>query len=248
MTQNRRTVVDPRQAERRRSLMFKIGAAVVLIAVAAGIAIWAVASNNEDSSTGGSATPTVVTEDGFIRVSAAPKGTEPKAVVSLVEDFQCPACQAFETKHGETLQELAKNPNVAIDYKPIVFLDRGGQTQFSANTSNASMCVAEATGKSGDMSVWLKFHNLLFANQQQEGSPGPSDDQLRKFAEEAGATGVSQCIKDDQFGKWLSEQSSSVLKDSGFQGTPWVRLNGKTIDAMNLSTQQLTDAVNGAAK
>lgn len=248
MTQNRRTVVDPRKADRRRSLMLKIGAAVVLIAVAAGIGIWAVVSNSEDSSTGGSATPTVATDDGSIRVSAAPKGTQPKAVVSVVEDFQCPACGAFETRQGATLAELSKNPNVAVDYKPIIFLDRSGQTDYSANTANASMCVAEASGKEGDMESWLKFHNLLFTNQQQEGGPGPSSDQLRKYAEEAGVTGVSQCIEDNQFGKWLTEQSSTILNDSGFQGTPWVRLNGKTIDAMNMSPEQLTSAVNDAAK
>ena len=247
MTQNRRTVVDPRQAERRRSLMFKIGAAVVLVAIAAGVAIWAVMSNKEDSSTGGSDVPTVAQPDGSIRVTGAAAGTEPKVVVSVVEDFQCPACGMFESTKGQTLAELAKRPDVAVDYKPIIFLDRFGH-DYSANTANASMCVAEASGKDGDMSKWLKFHNLLFANQMSEGTAGPSTDDMRKWAEEAGVTGVADCMANNQFGQWITEQTKTILDDPAFQGTPWVRINGETVDGMGMTPEQLTAAVDAAAK
>ena len=246
MTQNRPKIVDPREAERRRSLMFKIGAAVVLIAIAAGVAIWAVVSNQEDDNVSASGTPTVVNQDGAIRITTAPKGSTPKAVLTIVEDFQCPACNSFEQNFGSTVNELAKNPNVAIDYKPIIFLDRGRDTNYSANTANASMCVAEATGKNGDMASWKKFHDLLFANQSEEGGPGPSADSLKSWAKDAGAGGAGQCIDDNRFGAWLNARSTEILKDPGFKGTPWVRLNGTTVE---LSTPDaLSAAVLAAAK
>jgi protein-disulfide isomerase len=245
VTQNRPKIVDPREAERRRSLMFKIGAAVVLVAIAAGIAIWAVVSNQEDDNVTASGTPTVVTKDGALRITGAPAGTAPKAVLTVVEDFQCPACGSFESSFGPTLKELAKNPNVAIDYKPIIFLDQG-RTSYSANTSNASMCVAQSSATNGDMTVWKKFHDLLFENQMAEGGAGPSNDQLKGWAKDAGAAGAGQCIDDDRFGAWLKARSSEVLNDPGFKGTPWLRLNGTTVE---LSTPDaLSAAVLAAAK
>ena len=246
MTQNRRTVVDPRQAERKRSLIYKILAAVALIAIAAGIGTWAVLKNQEDSNTGGSAVPTVAQQDGSIRITAAPQGTTPKAVLSIVEDFQCPACGSFERSFGAAIASLHENPNVAVDYKPIVFLDKNFGNDYSARTANASMCVAESTAKGGDWSTWLKFHTALFENQQPEGSEGISDDRLRSLARDAGATGAGECITGNQFGKWIAERSSEVLKDEGFKGTPWVRINGQT---QQVSTPDaLIGAVTAAAK
>ncbi|MGB6243742.1 DsbA family protein [Gordonia sp. (in: high G+C Gram-positive bacteria)] len=245
MAQKNRTVIDPRQAERRRSLIYKILAAVVLVIIAVGVTFWAINSNKEDSATGGSATPTGVTENGAIRLTGAPAGTAPKAVLTVVEDFQCPACGAFEQQFGQTLVELGKRPDVAVDYRPIAFLDRG-QTEYSANAMNASLCVAEALDKTGDKADWLKFHNLLFAEQRAEGGPGFTDSELNSMAGKAGVQGVKQCITDKQFGKWVADQTSEVMKDPGFKGTPWVQLNGKTINPQ--SPTELTDLVNAAAK
>ena len=246
MTQNRRTVVDPREAERRRSLIFKIVAAVALVAIAAGVAVWAVMKNQEESNTGGSAVPTVAQPDGSIRITAAPKGTEPKAVLSIVEDFQCPACGSFETAFGSTIESLHANPAVAVDYKPIVFLDRNFGNDYSARTANAAMCVAESTAKGGDFGPWLNFHKALFANQSSEGGSGPSDDQLREMAREAGAGGAGQCITDQQFGEWIADRSNEVLADKDFSGTPWVRINGTRHQPS--TPDALVAAVEAAAK
>lgn len=248
MAQNKRTVVDPRQADRRRSLIFKIAAVVVLIVLAGGITFWAINSNSEDSATGGSATPTVLTENGSIRITGAPAGAQPKAVLTVVEDFQCPACGAFEQTSGSTLVDLGKRADVAVDYRPIAFLDRG-QTSYSANAMNASLCVAEAIGKDGDKTKWLTFHNTLFANQRAEGSSGFTDDELNKMANDAGVQGVKTCISDKQFGQWVAKQTKTVTneKDAAgqpFPGTPHVSLNGTTLEGKDPAS--LTSAVDAA--
>lgn len=250
MTQNRRTVVDPRKAERRRSLFYKIGAAVVLIAIAAGIGIWAAVSNsgtNSADSAVGKAVPTTV-KDGAIRITNAPAGTEPKAVVTIAEDFQCPACGSFEQSFGEAVQKLTDNPNVAVDYIPMNFLDRSFGNRYSLTAANASQCVAESTAKNGDFSVWTKFHNLLFANQRPEGGDGFSDSELTEFAKQAGANDVATCISENSYGQFIIDQTDKIMKDDGFQGTPWVRLNGETVNLQGMTPDKLTETVNAAAK
>nr|WP_221247179.1 thioredoxin domain-containing protein [Gordonia humi] len=229
--------------------MFKIGAAVVLIAIAAGVGIWAVVSNKDSNSDSviGKAVPTTVT-DGAIRITNAPAGTDPKAVVTIAEDFQCPACGSFEKMYGETVQKLTDNPNVAVDYIPMNFLDRNFGNKYSLTTANASQCVAESTAKNGDFGVWIKFHNLLFANQMAEGTEGFTNDQLVDFAKQAGATDVSKCITGLDYGQYIIDQTDKILNDKAFTGTPWVRLNGETMNLSGMSPADLTAAVNAAAK
>lgn len=220
--------------------MLKIGAAVALVAIAAGIGVWVVVSNK--STTGSSATPSVATDSAF-RVSAAPAGTPPKVTVTLVEDFQCPACKAFEQQFAGALDQLRSNPDVAVDYKAITFLD--GQTKYSTRAANASACVAQSTAGNGDWSTWLRFHDGLFAQQPPEGGAGLSDSELVSIAQQAGAQNVSQCINDQQFGSWVAENNTNLL-NSGVNSTPTVMIDGQKYE---LSTpealvQAVQDAVN----
>lgn len=246
MAQKNRTVIDPRQAERRRSLIYKIGAAVVLIIIAVGVTFWAI-NHNKDSASAGSDTPTVMRPDGSIRITSAPAGTEPKVVITTVEDFQCPGCRAFEQSFGGTLAELEKNPQVAVDYHPVAFLDRMSTTNYSSRAMNASTCVAENTAKKGDWSIWLKFHNLLFANQPEEGGAGLPDSELISLAKQAGADSdyMTTCIENNQFGQWVAKQTADTTNNSEFPGTPWIRINGQQFDPQ-AGPRGLTDAVNAA--
>ncbi|WP_026917265.1 DsbA family protein [Gordonia shandongensis] len=251
MAQKNRTVVDPRNAERRNALLFKIGTGVVLIILIAAITVWLVVKNNnkpgDPNAVSGDAVPTVVQPDGSIRLTGAPKGAEPKAVITIVEDFQCPACNSYEQTMGQTITKLAERPDVAVDYRTVAFLDRNFKNYYSANTMNASLCVAEKTGRDGDMSTWKKFHDSLFANQVEEGSDGLSNETLIELAEDAGAGDISSCVTDRSYGDWIAQQSDKIMGDSEFQGTPWVKLNGKTIDGDERNTPQgLESAVNAA--
>ncbi|MFT4085948.1 MAG: thioredoxin domain-containing protein [Gordonia sp. (in: high G+C Gram-positive bacteria)] len=227
---SQKPVIDPMAAERRRSLIIKIVATLALVALAAFIVIVIVVKNKDDSKTGGSATPTVVTSDGAFRITTAALGTTPPAVVTAIEDFQCPACRSFESSYSEVLAKLAQNPKVAVDYKPIAFLDRMSTDDYSSRAANASMCVAEATAKKGadgkqDFGIWLKYHNLLYGNQPAEGGAGLTNDKLFSLAKEAGASGVKDCINNGQFDKWVKSQTAKVTSGD-FQGTPTVLING----------------------
>ena len=236
MAQNsKKVIVDPRQAEKRRSTLLKIGAAVVLIAIAVGIGLWAVLSN--ESSTGSSSDVTVATDDNAFRITTAPAGSTPPAVLTIAEDFQCPACRQLEEQFGPVLEELRNNPQVAVDYMPIAILDRMSTTDYSTRAANASACVAESTATNGDFTTWLQFHNTLYAQQPSEGGAGLSDDQLNNLATQAGANNVRQCIDDQQFADWVAD----TTQQAAVTATPTVRLNGEDVQ---LSTPEaLRDAV-----
>ncbi|GAA4753883.1 DsbA family protein [Gordonia alkaliphila] len=230
MSANR--VIDPRAAEKRRSLLITFAAVMALVVIAAGVIIWAV--NRGDSGSGGTAVPTAgVTTDDAIRVSAAPAGTTPPVVITVTEDFQCPACKSFEELMGPTLNSFKDNPQVAVDYVAINMLDSMSSTEYSTRAANASMCVAENTGKDGDFATWMKFHNALFVSQPAEGGAGLSDSQIISIAKESGVEGVDSCIKNVEYRNWIDETSAKAMSQPGFEGTPSVRING---DVVQLST------------
>ncbi|MGV9827137.1 DsbA family protein [Gordonia sp. NPDC003429] len=237
----RKPIVDPRAAEKRRSLLMKIGAAVVLVALAVGIGVWIVVSH--ESSTGSSDTVSVAT-DGAFRVTTAPKGTTPPVVVTVIEDFQCPVCRQFETQFGAAMEQIRANPKVAVDYKPIAILDRMSTTNYSSRAANASACVAESTGGDDNFSTWLKFHNALYAQQPEEGGSGLTNDELNSIAKQSGATNVKQCIDDNQFGGWVKNNTQKVL-DSGVNATPTIQINGQQVQLS--SPEALLAAVDAAA-
>ncbi|MFT4041655.1 MAG: thioredoxin domain-containing protein [Gordonia sp. (in: high G+C Gram-positive bacteria)] len=219
----RKPIVDPRAAEKRRSLLIKIGAAVVLVALAVGIGVWIAVSH--ESSTGSGSEVSVATNGAF-RVTTAPKGTTPPVVVTLVEDFQCPVCRQFEAQYGDAIAQIRANPKVAVDYTPIAFLDKMSTTNYSSRAANASACVAESTAAGGDFTTWLKLHDALYAQQPAEGSAGLTDEVLNNIANKSGASNVKQCIADKQFGGWVKKRTETVLQ-SGVEGTPTVKINGQ---------------------
>ncbi|NDK90679.1 thioredoxin domain-containing protein [Gordonia desulfuricans] len=233
----RKPVVDPRAAERRRSLFMKIGTVVAVVVIAVVVFVAIVLTNK--SSTGDATAPSVATGDAF-RITAAPAGTTPAVTVTILEDFQCPACKQFEQLYGDALAQLRTNPKVAVDYRPIAILDRMSTTDYSTRAANASACVAESTKGANNFEVWLKFHNLLYLNQPTEGGAGLTDSQLTTYANQAGAQNISDCVNDGQFKSWVADQT----KSADVTATPTVRINGKDVE---LSTPDaLLAAVNEA--
>ncbi|MEP9393561.1 thioredoxin domain-containing protein [Gordonia sp. VNK1] len=241
----RKPVVDPRAAERRRSLFMRIGAVVAIIVVAAVVAVSILWSNGKifsDDSSVAAGTPPTVTTDGAFRITTAPAGTTPKAVVEILEDFQCPVCKQFESVFGDALTQLKSNPNVAIDYRPVAILDRMSSTNYSTRAANASACVAESTGGANNFEVWLKFHSLLYENQPAENGSGLTDDQLASYATEAGAQNVKECITRGDYEDWVTQET----KDSGVTGTPTVKINGQDFNIQQ-GPEAFVAAVNAAA-
>lgn len=216
--------------DKNRRTLIQIVVAVVLIGLVAAIALFIV---NKDSTSGDASpaasstpgpqlTPTSLTDNGAIRFG----NPDATTVISVVEDFQCPACKNFESISGSTLQQLADAGNVAVDYRPISILDRfSNGAMYSTRAASASICVAE-----NDRDSWMNWHNSMFEQQPAENGTGLTDDELVAIAASAGADSpaTASCITDGSYTDWVTSQTQSVIGE-GINGTPNVRVNGTEI-------------------
>jgi len=134
-----------------------------------------------------------------------------------------------------------------LQYHPLAFLDRNSSTKYSTRAANALYVVLDASGPK----VAKKFHDLLFANQPEEGSAGLTDSQLVDFAVQAGASKseVESGIKNGEFESWVAKGTDQASKDH-VTGTPTVRIDGKDVPFTSAQSmaQQIQQMVDAASK
>ena len=65
---------------------------------------------------------------------------EPKAVLAIYEDFQCPHCRDFEKTFGPTVAKMVDSGAVAVDYYMVAILNRSN-AGYSSRAANAAYCV-----------------------------------------------------------------------------------------------------------
>ena len=120
---------------------------------------------------------------------------EPKAVLSLYEDFLCPVCGKFEQTFGPTVTKLIDSGAVAADYNMVAILDRPQNDNYSSRSGAAAYCVADEDTSPGK-DVFKRFHAALYAQQPSEtGTTFPTNTQLIETARQAGVVGkVPECI------------------------------------------------------
>lgn len=222
---------EQKRRARRRALVVQTGVGALVVAAVVGITLVVL----DRRGPGDDATPPAgVTADGAIRFGAE----DAPLTLQAVEDFQCPVCQQFEEVNGDLLQGYREGDQVAVEYRPIAFLDRASSTEYSSRALNASACVLDEGGKD----AWLTYHGLLFDNQPEEGTDGLPDSDLVDLAGEAGVSGedVESCIEDRRFGDWV-EQTTDAAFDGDVTGTPTLFLNGEKLDGF--ATETITQAV-----
>ena len=159
--------------------------------------------------------------------------TTPGAIdMQLYVDYLCPFCGQFEATNGDYITGMLQNGGATVEIHPIAILDPNSQgTKYSTRAANATACVANYSPNE-----FYAFHNLLFANQPQEQTPGLTDDQLialTKQAQVKSAGTIATCIRDQKFKAWVKDATTRVKTDgipnadvSNFTGTPTVIVNG----------------------
>jgi protein-disulfide isomerase len=198
--------------ERRRNLM--VGGVVAVVLLLIGAVFYVVSrSNDVDASAAGQ------TEYG---VTIGPDDA-PKSVV-IYEDFLCPFCGDLEASTHDKLAELAAAGKVQVDYRPFVLLSRAGD--YSARSTSAFGVVLDKAGPQ----VAKKFHDLLYAEQPEEGAASYPDAQwLIDKAVEAGADedAVSAGIEagENDFAK----EATKEAQEAGVTSTPTVLVDGKVV-------------------
>ena len=210
---------------KRRSVLIQVAVGLVaVVVVVAAVVVFA----NRDS--GGSAkTPAGLTADGAVRFGEE----DAPVVVQVVEDFQCPVCREFESVAGDLLAQYRDSDDVAVEYRPIAFLDEMTSTDYSTRALNASMCVLDESGRDS----WRRFAKSLFEQQPAEGSAGLPDRDLIDLAADAGASGdaIESCIEDRPYDGWAADTTQRTF-DAGVTGTPTVFVNGEKLNGFDTAT------------
>ncbi len=210
---------DLNAADRRRNLFIQIGLTAIVVLLGVGLVLYIVTSADKKPKAGEAksirvAASSVVTKEGT---------TDPKAVVSLYEDFLCPHCGAFEQQFGPTINQLIDSGAIAADYYMVAILDQQGNG-YSSRASNAAYCVADED-KTPNKEVFRRFHAALYAQQPQEGTGSyPDNARLIEIARQAGAGGsVPDCINK---GRYVN-MAQGLAQATGINSTPTVKINGQ---------------------
>jgi protein-disulfide isomerase len=207
---------DLKAQDRRRNLAIQIGltATVVVIAV---VLFYVIVASGDKKPESGEAKSVRVTSSKLITKEGT---SEPKAVVSLYEDFLCPHCGQFEQQFGPTISRLIDSGAIAADYYMVGILDSPQTKDYSSRAGGAAYCVADES-----KDAFRRFHAALYAQQPGErSSTFPTDDRLIEIARQAGAAGgVPDCINKGRY----TELVKGLAAATKINSTPTVRINGE---------------------
>jgi protein-disulfide isomerase len=209
---------DLNAADRRRNLFIQVGLTAIVVLLGVGLVLYIVMGAEKKPAAGESKSIRVTSNNLITK-----EGTdEPKAVLSMYEDFLCPACGNFEKNLGPTVNKLIDSGAVAADYYMVSILDKQGDG-YSTRSSNAAYCVADAS-----KDAFRRFHAALYAQQPEEGvGPFPDDARLIEVARQAGAGGdVPDCISKGRY----TEMARGLASASNVNSTPTIRINGQDYD------------------
>jgi protein-disulfide isomerase len=240
---------EQKKRERRNKVLIQGGVIVAVLAIAA-LIIGLIVSNNRPEGPGpqNMASDGIVLTgvDGKIQVVETPAlaaGAEPTAsalddsgtVANIVVyvDYLCPFCGQFETTNSDSIRTMVESGAATLEVHPVAILtNKSAGTQYSLRAANAAACVAEYSPE-----AFFDFNSLLFENQPEEGSAGLTNDELKDFVKQSGASSLSSinsCIDDTRFKAWVQASTNRALTEKvpnsdldSVTGTPTVLVNGK---------------------
>jgi protein-disulfide isomerase len=209
---------------RRRAL---IAAAVVAGVLGIAAVIGVVTVDHSTAGAGGAGNPgaaptgAIGKDDLVIPVGAA----DAPSVLTIYEDFRCPACEAFETRFTPTIHSLEDSGQIRTEYHLVTLIDGNLGGSGSLNAANAAACAQDA-GK------FRAYHDVLYANQpdEQDDAFGNKDNLLDLAGKVPGlkTAAFTRCVEDGTHDSWV-QQNNAAFGDSGFNATPTILLNGKSI-------------------
>ncbi len=157
-------------------------------------------------------------------------------VLTIYQDYQCPACKSAEDYFGATVKKLADDGKIELQYRTLTFLDTNLRNDSSTRAAIAGAC-SDVIGK------LESYHAVVYKNQPKQEGTGYTDKQLRDtFAAEAGITGADltkfqTCFDDKQTSKWVTDSNLAAQK-SWKGSTPQYDINGKNPQVTGQDGQQ----------
>lgn len=211
--------IDLKSSDGKFGRLIQIGGTAIVVLFAVGLVFYIVSSHQKKVAEGGPGHPIRVASKDLV---TKPDSKDPKAVISLYEDFLCPACANFEREFGSTVNKLVDIGAVAADYSMVAILSRPSNQNYSSRAGAAAYCVAD---ESND--AFRRFHAALFSPDIQPSETGktfPDNARLIELARQAGAAGtVPECINSEKYVAMVDGLAAA----SNVTGTPTIRINGE---------------------
>jgi protein-disulfide isomerase len=167
-----------------------------------------------------------------------------KVVIKEFSDYQCPYCRMFhENIQAQLVKDYVETGKIRFEYHHFIVIDANVGGNESQRAAEASECAVEQ-GKFWD------FHEMLFANQQAEGSGGFSDDRLRAFAKSMGLdTGkFNSCFNSGKMADKITVDEA-MGKALNIRGTPSLFVNDQPVNNpldYEALKAMIDEALNGA--
>jgi len=209
---------DLKAQDKKRNLAIQLGLTAVVVIFAVALVLYIVMGHDKKAGSG-EAQAVRITSNSLIKKDGS---DEPKAVLAIYEDFQCPHCRDFEKAFSPTIAKLIDSGAVAADYYMVSILNSRLNDNYSTRAASAAYCVADESKE-----AFTRFHSALFAMQPEEGAGGaPDNAKLIETARQAGVGGsVPGCINSGKYNKMVDGLAAAAK----ITATPTIKLNGEDI-------------------
>ncbi|BBX72801.1 DsbA family protein [Mycobacterium shinjukuense] len=210
--------INLKSADGNFGRLLQIGGTAVVVLFAVALVFYIVTSHHKKGGAPGRGEAIRVTSSNLV---TQPGTSNPKAVVSLYEDFLCPACGNFERGFGPTVSKLIDIGAIAADYSMVAILDSPRNQNYSSRAAAAAYCVADES-----IDAFRRFHGALYSPGIQPAETGtsfPDNARLIEIAREAGVVGtVPDCINS---GKHIA-MVDGLAAAANVHATPTIKING----------------------
>ncbi|MFE2412014.1 thioredoxin domain-containing protein [Kitasatospora sp. NPDC059408] len=217
-------------AKRRQRIVIAVASVVVLaIAGAGAIAVSSAKKDKETAAGSGSSAPLVVPanasgQDGTVITYG--KADAPHTM-EVYEDFRCPVCKHFEAANGETVKQLTADGQIKVEFHLAAFLDKA----LGGKGSRTALAAAGAALNEG-VDKFKAFHDVLYKNQPDERTDSFGDtNKILELADQVPGLKTDAFVKavqDGTYAPWAAKVANA-FNDSGVQGTPTVKVDGKPV-------------------
>ena len=206
-----------REQEARRQRLMIIGGVVVVAILA--VVIFIAASPRPQAAVGDFTTVPTQTWPNETDKSMGP--TDAKVVVQEFADFQCPYCGDFHSSiFPKIVSDYVDTGKVRFEYHHLIVIDQNVGGNELRKAAQASECAAA-------QNRFWDYYNMLFANQQTEGSGAFSDTRLKAFAAALGldTNQFNACFDSSKYAANVV-QDEQLAAQNQLNSTPSLLVNG----------------------
>ncbi|MEU1436493.1 DsbA family protein [Streptomyces sp. NPDC005775] len=176
-----------------------------------------------------------------------------KKTLELYEDSRCPICATFEQTVGETVHKDVDAGKYKVKYVGATFLDSNG----GEGSKNALSALGAALNVSPE--AFLDYKYALYSakfHPEETDDKFKDDSYLIKVADTVdalkGNDAFQKNVKDGTYDAWAMKMSATFDK-SGVEGTPTLKMDGKTLTGSDnknapMTVADFTKAITAALK